>query len=92
MSIEITDWLRGLGLEQYALASRDVDIDGDLLRRLTAEDLRELALPLSATAVGCRMPSPASTLRRPRLMRQDWRSKLPQLSHRRAMPSAGSLR
>ena len=42
MSIEITDWLRGLGLEQYAAAFRDNDIDGEILRRLTAEDLREL--------------------------------------------------
>jgi hypothetical protein len=31
MSIEITDWLRRLGLEQYATAFRDNDIDGDLL-------------------------------------------------------------
>src|SRR5438105_10793181 len=44
MSIEITDWLRGLGLERYAPAFRDNDIDGDLLRRLTAEDLRELGV------------------------------------------------
>jgi class 3 adenylate cyclase/predicted ATPase len=44
MSIEITDWLRGLGLEQYATAFRDNDIDGDLLWRLTAEDLRELGV------------------------------------------------
>jgi hypothetical protein len=44
MSIEITNWLRGLGLEQYASAFRDNDIDSDLLRRLTAEDLRELGV------------------------------------------------
>ena len=44
MSIEITDWLRGLGLEQYATAFRDNDIDADLLWRLTAEDLRELGV------------------------------------------------
>src|ERR1700753_1873104 len=44
MSIEITDWLRGLGLEQYAAAFRDNDIDGEILRRLTAEDLRELGV------------------------------------------------
>jgi class 3 adenylate cyclase/predicted ATPase len=37
-------WLRGLGLERYAPAFRDNDIDGDLLRRLTAEDLRELGV------------------------------------------------
>jgi class 3 adenylate cyclase/predicted ATPase len=44
MSIEITDWLRGLGLEQYASAFRDNDIDDAVLRRLTAEDLRELGV------------------------------------------------
>ena len=44
MSIEITDWLRALGLEQYATAFRDNDIDGDLLWRLTTEDLRELGV------------------------------------------------
>jgi hypothetical protein len=27
MSIEITDWLRGLGLEQYAATFRDNDND-----------------------------------------------------------------
>lgn len=44
MPIEITDWLRGLGLEQYAAAFRDNDIDDAVLRRLTAEDLRELGV------------------------------------------------
>ena len=44
MSLELTDWLRGLGLEQYATAFRDNDIDDDLLWRLTAEDLRELGV------------------------------------------------
>ena len=46
MSIEITDWLRGLGLEQYAAAFRDNDIDGEILRRLTAEDLRDMTARL----------------------------------------------
>src|SRR5258706_8881431 len=44
MSIEITDWLRGLGLERYAAAFRDNDIDDAVLRQLTAEDLRELGV------------------------------------------------
>src|SRR3954468_9432709 len=44
MSIEITNWLRGLGLEKYAAAFRDNDIDDAVLRRLTAEDLRELGV------------------------------------------------
>src|SRR3954453_19535322 len=50
MWIEITDWLRGLGLEQYTTAFRDNDIDAKVLPRLTAEDLRELGV----TSVGHR--------------------------------------
>src|SRR4051794_23768547 len=42
--MDVVSWLHGLGLEQYAPAFRDNDIDGDLLRRLTAEDLRELGV------------------------------------------------
>ena len=44
MSIEITDWLRGLGLERNAVAFRDNDIDDAVVRQLTAEDLRELGV------------------------------------------------
>ena len=42
--MDVAEWLRGLGLEQYAPAFRDNDIDGTVLRRLTAEDLRELGV------------------------------------------------
>ena len=42
--MNVAAWLRGLGLERYAPAFRDNDIDGDVLRRLTAEDLRELGV------------------------------------------------
>ena len=44
ISIDIAEWLRGLGLEQYAPAFRDNHVDGEVLRRLTAEDLRELGV------------------------------------------------
>jgi len=40
MTIEITDWLRKLGLEQYAPAFRANAIDSKVLPRLTSEDLR----------------------------------------------------
>jgi len=46
MSIEITDWLRNLGLEQYAPAFRDNAIDAKVLPSLTAEDLKELGVTL----------------------------------------------
>ena len=42
--MDVAGWLRGLGLEQYTPAFRDNDIDGEVLRRLTAEDLRELGV------------------------------------------------
>src|ERR1700740_2698089 len=42
--MDVAEWLRGLGLEQYTPAFRDNDIDGEVLRRLTAEDLRELGV------------------------------------------------
>jgi class 3 adenylate cyclase len=46
ISIEITDWLRKLGLEQYAPAFRDNAIDTSLLQSLTAEDLKDLGVTL----------------------------------------------
>src|SRR5436190_12344576 len=46
MSSEITNWLRGLGLEQYAPAFHDNAIDGEVLRELTADDLRDLGVTL----------------------------------------------
>jgi class 3 adenylate cyclase len=42
--MDVAKWLRDLGLEQYAPAFRDNDIDGEVLRRLTGEDLRELGI------------------------------------------------
>jgi class 3 adenylate cyclase/predicted ATPase len=42
--MDVAEWLRGLGLEQYAPAFRDNDIDGEVLRRLSGEDLRELGV------------------------------------------------
>jgi class 3 adenylate cyclase len=43
-TMDVAEWLRGLGLEQYVPAFRDNDIDGEVLRRLTADDLRELGV------------------------------------------------
>ena len=44
MSIDIADWLRGLGLEQYAQLFRVNDIDGEILVGMNAEDLKELGI------------------------------------------------
>ena len=46
MSIEITDWLRGLGLEQYAAAFHENAIDATVLASLTSEDLKDLGVTL----------------------------------------------
>jgi SAM domain (Sterile alpha motif) len=42
--MDVAEWLRGLGLDQYITAFRANDIDGEVLRRLTGEDLRELGI------------------------------------------------
>jgi class 3 adenylate cyclase/predicted ATPase len=42
--MDVAEWLRELGLEQYAPAFRGNDIDGEVLCRLTADDLRELGV------------------------------------------------
>jgi hypothetical protein len=42
--MDVAAWLQGLGLERYAPAFRDNDIDAEVLMRLTAEDLRELGV------------------------------------------------
>jgi class 3 adenylate cyclase len=48
--MDVMAWLGGLGLEQYAPAFRDNDIDGEILRDLTAEDL----VGLGVTSIGHR--------------------------------------
>jgi class 3 adenylate cyclase/predicted ATPase len=42
--MDVAEWLRGLGLEQYAQLFSDNDIDGEILCGLTAEDLKELGI------------------------------------------------
>src|SRR6516162_1849598 len=46
MPIDITNWLCGLGLEQYASAFHDNAIDDEVLRELTADDLKDLGVNL----------------------------------------------
>ena len=41
---DLESWLRGLGLDQYAGAFRDNDIDGEVLCTLTSDDLREIGV------------------------------------------------
>ena len=66
--MNIDAWLRRISLEQYALTFRDNAIDADVLRDLTDEHPRELALPLGArlkllravAALGTSEQTPAS--------------------------------
>jgi class 3 adenylate cyclase/tetratricopeptide (TPR) repeat protein len=44
MSESINDWLKGLGLEQYAQVFRENDVDRDVLPELTADDLIALGV------------------------------------------------
>jgi predicted ATPase/class 3 adenylate cyclase len=44
MRVDIGAWLHGLGLDQYERAFRANDIDGEILPRLTAEDLAALGV------------------------------------------------
>ena len=69
--MDVAEWLRGLGLEQYAPAFRDNDIDGEVLRRLTSEDLRELGVASvghrrrlldAIAALGHAQPAPEESL------------------------------
>jgi hypothetical protein len=44
--MDVTAWLRGLGLERYEQAFRDNEIDEKVLSSLTAEDLKDLGVAL----------------------------------------------
>jgi hypothetical protein len=48
--LDVADWLRALGLGQYAAAFRESDVSATVLPSLTADDLRELG----AASVGHR--------------------------------------
>ena len=44
--MDIGGWLRSLGLEQYEAAFRENEIDGEVLPKLTAEDLKDLGVAI----------------------------------------------
>ena len=59
--MDVADWLRALGLEQYEATFRENDVDAELLPKLTADDLKELGV----TFVRPSPPSPGSNRRVP---------------------------
>ena len=44
--MDVGDWLRRLGLEEYEAAFRENEIDDTVLPRLTAEDLKDLGVSI----------------------------------------------
>ena len=69
---DIAEWLVGLGLRKYAAVFAEHEIDLDLVRLLTEEDVRELGLPIGprrkllqaiAALRGAPAPAPAPELR-----------------------------
>jgi len=50
MAINVDDWLRSLGLEQYAAAFRDNDLDDEVLLEVNADDL----IGVGVTSIGHR--------------------------------------
>ena len=72
--MDVAAWLSGLGLEQYAELFCDNDIDGEILRGMTADDLKELGissfghrrrLVAAITALGAAAPDAAVTAASP---------------------------
>ena len=43
-TMDVGGWLRGLGLDKYEAAFRENGIDEQVLRHITAEDLREIGV------------------------------------------------
>jgi hypothetical protein len=62
--MDVAEWLRGLGLEQYAPGFCNNNLDREVLHRLTAEDLRELGVASVGIAGGRSTPSAHSAPRR----------------------------
>jgi class 3 adenylate cyclase len=44
--MDVAGWLRGLGLERYAAAFRENEINESVLPKLTAEDLKDLGVSI----------------------------------------------
>ncbi len=94
--MDIGAWLRGLGLEQYEEAFRDSAIDGEILPKLTAGELKDVGVTvvghrrrlLEAIAVLCETES-ARPRSRARTGRRD--HLFCTLPPRQRMLSVGSL-
>ena len=75
-AMDVADWLRKLGLEQYEPAFRANEVDARVLRSLTAEDLKDLGVNLvghrrrlldAIAALGTEAPAATVTARHPQV-------------------------
>jgi hypothetical protein len=76
LNLDIDGWLRGIGLAQYSEMFRANDIDGEMLGRLTGDDLKEIGvvsfghrkklLAAIAELAGAAPTSPQPTLTEPK--------------------------
>ena len=57
--MDVAAWLKGLGLERYAAAFRDNEIDWQVLPSLTADDLKEIGVAAIASIRRRRCPTAA---------------------------------
>ena len=75
--MDVAAWLEGLGLERYAPAFRDNEIDWDALPKLTAEDLKDLDVLLgrgsAASGLTAQLTAPHS-MRRTKAAQQGHRA------------------
>ena len=71
--MEIAAWLRGLGLEQYAPAFRDNDVDSEVLLELTGDDLISIGVTSVGHSASCWPRSPPWG-RSPQPLLSQWRA------------------
>ena len=90
--MNITDWLRSIGLERYEAAFRENEIDETVLPTVTAEDLKDLGVDVVDTVVSCSMPSPCCALTRTPKRRQPKLRQHSPLSLLKTAPSAAKSR
>jgi hypothetical protein len=76
--MDIEEWLRGLGLQQYVTAFRENNVEAEVLLRLTAEDLKDIGV----SSVGHRrkLLEAIAELRDRSPHRQSWARTRPQTS------------
>ena len=63
--MDVGGWLRSLGLDKYEAAFRENGIDEQVLRHVTAEDLREIGVTTVGDRASCSPLSRSWPVRRP---------------------------